>query len=206
MADRPVSAATVVRILDSGMRPAPSLIGTIRRLWRDVGPGGLFFGMGVRLLLAGAVSVLTAVLVMQAGDSLGVLFASAPVLLLTLAGFVEGAERFGPLAELRRTVRNSGQQLAAFRMLVFGVAGFLFGIFASILPRGGARQLGQSLTVASLGVVFAGALSLVVLQRVTVRWLGALLPLGWIGFWVAVTVVFGESWDAVLAGLPPLAV
>ena len=204
MTEPPVPEGVLRRIVREGARPAPTLVGTVSRLWTELGPGHLFFGTKTRVVLAWALSLLTAVIAAQSGRSLGLVFAFAPVLFLTLAGFVEGAERFGPVAELRRTTRNSGQQLAAFRVLVFGVIGMAFGLLGSGLLSSGQGHVAQSLLIGSLSVSVAAALSLTALERTSFRWVGPVLPFAWVGSWLAVGLFLGDRWDAVLAAVPPL--
>lgn len=198
------SPEALTRILNSGLRPRPRLGELIRSLWSDLGPGNLFFGTLTRLLLAASVSALGVALLAATAGSLGMLFAGAPLLFLTLVGFVEGAERIGPLAELRRTLLNSGPQVAAFRTLLFAGAGLGFGLLVCFLPVFSAQQAGHRLLVASLSVSLSALLTLVVLRGRSASRVGLLLPLCWIGFWSAVELAADEVWDATLAGMPIL--
>lgn len=190
------------RILDDGLRPGPRLVGRVRELWAGVGPTNLFFGVGTRVALAVVVSALVLALAAGTVDSLAVLFACAPLLLLTLIGFVEGAERTGPLAELRRTLPNSGPQLAAFRSLVFAVAGLGSGLLVSVLPLFGTGDAGRRVLVGSLSVSLSALCTLALHRPNSARWVGLVLPVAWISVWLLAAIVLGDRWEAVLESVP----
>lgn len=197
-----VPAAALDRILREGLRPRPTARSRLVELWSAVGLANLFLGTVTRILAALSVSVGSVVLIVTAGRSLGLLFALSPLLFLALMGFVEGAERLGPLAELRRTLRYSGPQLAAFRILLFGVAGVGFGAVLSLAITPPAVGFGHALMISSVAVTGAAVGTLALLRRVASRWPALALPLAWTVAWLIPVALADQSWETALAGLP----
>lgn len=196
-----VPKTALENILSTGLRPRPTLWSRLTQLWSAVGPGNLFLGTATRIVAAVCVSTGTVVLISATDGSLAQLFALAPLLLLTLLAFVEGAERVGPLAELRRTLRHSGPQLAAFRILVFGVAGLGFAVILPLFRTTGA-PLSRTVMIASLAVSAAAVLTIAALQRIAAAWQAMALPLTWTAFWLGPALLAGDAWESLLTGLP----
>lgn len=204
MNDTQVPKGALERILRDGLRPRVTTWSRLRELWSVVGVGNVFLGTGTRVFVAVGVAASAVALVSASGGSLGLLFALAPLMFLSLTGFVEGAERWGPLADLRGTLRYSGHQLAAFRILVFGVAGLIFGIVLSVSMAlaGMAPALGDAVMISAIAVSASAVLALAALRRFSSRWLAVPLPLIWTFAWMVPLVVWGEAWEALLAGIP----
>lgn len=197
-----VPEAALERILREGLRPRRTVWSRLARLWSAVGPGNLFLGTLTRVVAAVFLAVGLVLLIGTSDGSLGRLFALAPLLFLSLMGFVEGAERIGPLAELRRTLRYSGPQLAAFRILVFGVLGLGFSTVLSVLLNPPGVQLSRALMVTSVALAGSAWLTLALLQRISSRWAAAMLPLTWALAALAPVMVAGDAWETVLGGVP----
>lgn len=197
-----VPSRALERILREGLRPRRTVRSRLTQLWSAVGPGNLFLGTVTRVVAAVFFSAGLVALIGGSHNSLGTLFALAPLLFLSLMGFVEGAERLGPLAELRRTLRHSGPQLAAFRILVFAVLGLCFGAALSVGLNPPGTQLARALMVTSVAVAGSAWLTLAALHRITSRWVAAMLPLGWTLAALVPVVFAGGAWEAALAGVP----
>lgn len=197
-----VPAAALDRILREGLRPRSTVWSRLVELWSAVGLANLFLGTATRILAALSVAVGLVVLIGTSARSLGLLFALSPLLFLALMGFVEGAERFGPLAELRRTLRYSGPQLAAFRILLFGGLGVLFGAALPLAIAPAGIGYAHSLMISSVAVTGAAALTLALLQRMSARWPALVLPLAWTVLWLLPAALAEQAWETALAGLP----
>lgn len=192
------------QILSAGLRPRATVWARLVQLWSAVGPGNLFLGTATRIVAAAGVSIGTVLLAGTTVGSLAQLFALAPLLLLSLLGFVEGAERLGPMAELRRSLRYSGRQLAAFRILVFGIAGLGFALAASAFLGAPGAPLARTAMVASLAVSVAAVLTIELQQRIAGAWPAVALPVIWTIFWLGPAMLAGDAWEKLLAGLPEI--
>lgn len=191
-------------ILSTGLRRRMTVWAQLAQLWSAVGPGNLFLGTVTRIIAAVTLSIGVVALVSTTEGSLAHLFALAPLLLLSLLGLVEGAERLGPLAELRRTLRHSGPQVVAFRILIFGIAGMGFGLAVALLLGVRGTSAARTVMVASLAVSAAAVLTIALLRRITSTWQAVMVPLVWTGFWLMIATLLGDAWEALLAGIPDI--
>lgn len=210
--DDPAGMAEQVQaIVARGVRTPRPFRRQLADLWAALGPGVLFWGqweaVATALLASGTVAGLGVMLVRD-DPTLGqvVVVALAPLLLLTLSGFVEALDRGGPLGELRRTCRWSAARITGFRMLCFTAAGALFALpLAGWTGRGLAGEDAVRLLLwALLSVAVAALVQLVLLDR-TSGWRAVLaFPLVWLVAWAVLLRTAPRAVVAVLQGVPVL--
>lgn len=190
-------------IVSRAIGPRSSVRVRFVRLARALGWSGLFSGAGARLAGAAIVAAVAATLAVAAAPgSMAATLAVGPILLLLLTALVDGADRVGPLAPLRRSVLFTVAEVTAVRVVVFAVLGF---VFAAVVAAAAIRPEGASASAliaeACAATAVAGVAVLVLLSRGWDRVVIA-LPAVWIAVVALPAAVWAKQWEVALQAVP----
>jgi hypothetical protein len=198
---------SVSRILSRGLASPPTMRGQIASMARCMSLRHVFwdasFGFILAALTAALIIMITAI--SPDSDRRAALIVAIPSLYLALSAFVETAERFGSLYELKRSCRFTICQITALRTQCFaaaGVAPCAIGVWITSADSQGFMSL-MCLCLAALFV--CAAASLAVMRWSRRRWAYAVFAAAWTVVSLAMPRCLGGAWSAFLAGVPALA-
>lgn len=185
-------------IVARSVPPRTSLVARMVHMYRAVGLIGLFGGSENRVSAVAIVSVaMSAFSIVAFPGSPTAVAISAPIPFLLSAALIDGFDRVGRLARLRRSLLFSAEDITSLRVLIYAVVGLVCALVTGALSNGGTFLVG--IAVSSLAL--SALLVLALLRSPSTA--GAVLVLPFV--WVAALLFAAPTesqWGPALASVP----
>jgi len=200
-------------ILDKGLIVPVSMPIFLRNMLKNMGLKVVFRGALPGVLLSILVAATYVIMVVLYADGLSdewnhyaLIFLLSPMLFIGLTLSTEATERMegNGLYELKMTCRYTVQQITAFRLLCFSLAGAIFAVVAGYSYHAvtEAGYLLQLISLSLSSVFICTVLIIFTMRRFRAGWwVGATI---WMVLGLLPMVINRQGWEELLAHLPPV--
>lgn len=202
--DEKTKNASIEYILSRGLIKPQTVRERIEEMLRTIGFRFIFWDTGYSIFFTVVTFTIVLLLFNFVPDDYyySASIVVAPLFFLLITMFVETAERFFDLYELKQTCRYTIQQVTALRVICYSVVGFLF---TSVITIVGADSVYEFISLFSLclfALFFCATLSITVIRFFHGKWIYVMFSAVWMLVNIVIPFLLGEKWEILLRNMP----